>query len=66
MILIFNGSQFNTEYLGGVEDEVFEMEVRVVSLLGINFTSNNKLETGLDYRTTRSSLTPLFTTFGLL
>jgi len=43
--------RFNNEYLGSVEENAFDLEVRVVPLLGINLTSNNKLETGLDYRT---------------
>lgn len=43
--------RFNNEYLGSIEDRVFDMEIRVVPLLGINVTNNNKLEAGLDYRT---------------
>lgn len=43
--------RFNNEYLGSMEDNAFDLEVRVVPLLGINLTNNNKLETGLDYRT---------------
>lgn len=43
--------RFNNEYLGSLEDSTFDLEVRIVPLLGINVTNNNKLEAGLDYRT---------------
>ena len=42
--------KINNEYLGSLEDEETDLEIRFVPLLGYEFTDNNKLEAGLDYR----------------
>lgn len=44
----------STEYLSQLQDNIVEHEVRLIPVLGYDFTDNNKLEAGLDYR--RSSL----------
>lgn len=42
--------KFTNEYLQEIEDKKYGFEARLASLLGYNFTDNNKLESGLDYR----------------
>lgn len=42
--------KITNEYLGSLEDGTSDLEIRLVSLLGYEFTDNNKLEGGLDYR----------------
>ena len=40
----------NSEYLNALEDATYDLEVRLVPLLGYTFTPRHKLEIGLDYR----------------
>jgi hypothetical protein len=42
--------KINHEYLGLLQDQNFDLEVRLVPFLGYKFTDRNKLEVGLDYR----------------
>ena len=43
--------KFSNEYLLSFQDSETDLEIRVIPLLGYEFTDNNKLEWGLDYRT---------------
>jgi hypothetical protein len=42
--------KFSNEYLYSLQDKESDLEVRIIPLLGYEFTDNNKLEWGLDYR----------------
>jgi Protein of unknown function (DUF2490) len=42
--------KLNNEYLNSFEGESYDLELRLVPMLGYGFTENNKLELGLDYR----------------
>ena len=42
--------KLNHEYLTALESKDLSMEIRMVPMLGLLLTDNNKLETGLDYR----------------
>lgn len=42
--------KINNEYLNVFQNKDYDLELRLVPLLGYNFNDNNKLETGLDYR----------------
>jgi len=42
--------KFNNEYLNAWQDSVYDLEIRLVPLLGYNLINNNKIEMGLDYR----------------
>lgn len=51
--------KIGNEYLPKLQAAVGSMEIRVLPVLGINFTDTNKLEIGIDYRLDRFS-TPGF------
>ena len=40
----------NTEYLNAIQSKVYDIELRLVPLLGYVFTDANKIEFGMDYR----------------
>lgn len=40
----------NNEYLNSFQDTSYDLEIRVVPLLGYEFSDKHKLESGLDYR----------------
>ncbi|WP_459210784.1 DUF2490 domain-containing protein [Aquimarina rhabdastrellae] len=40
----------NNEYLNAFEGDEYDLELRLVPLLGYVFSDNNKIETGIDYR----------------
>lgn len=42
--------KINNEYVGSLEATTYDLEVRVVPMLGYVFKNKNKLEVGLDYR----------------
>lgn len=42
--------KINNEYLNIFQNKEYDLELRLVPLLGYNFNDNNKLESGLDYR----------------
>ena len=42
--------KLNNEYLGAFQGEDFDVEIRIVPVLGFAFNDDNKLEWGLDYR----------------
>lgn len=42
--------KFNNEYLNSWQDADYDLEIRLVPLLGYNLKNNNKIEMGLDYR----------------
>ncbi len=42
--------KINHEYLNSLEEGNYDLEIRLVPLLGYSFTDKHKLETGLDYR----------------
>ena len=42
--------KFNNEYLNSWQDYGYDLEIRLVPLLGYNLKSTNKIEMGLDYR----------------
>jgi hypothetical protein len=42
--------KINNEYLNSFQARVFDLEIRIVPLLGYDFTDKLRLETGLDYR----------------
>lgn len=42
--------KINHEYLNSLEDGQYDLELRLVPLLGYSFTDKHKIETGLDYR----------------
>ena len=42
--------KINNEYLNLLEDQTYNLEFRVVPLVGFKFSDKNKLESGLDYR----------------
>ncbi len=42
--------KLNHEYLMALESNDFSLEIRMVPMIGLFLTDNNKLETGLDYR----------------
>lgn len=42
--------KLNHEYLGILQGGAFDLEIRAVGVLGLNFSDRNKLEIGLDYR----------------
>lgn len=42
--------KINNEYLNSFQGKTYDLELRLVPLLGYEFTDNNKLEFGLDYR----------------
>ena len=42
--------KINNEYLNAFEADNYDLEIRLVPVLGYKITDNNKLETGLDYR----------------
>lgn len=42
--------KLNHEHLHGFQDGIYELEFRIIPLLGFVFSDNNKLEFGLDYR----------------
>jgi len=42
--------KLNNEYLNSWQDGEYDLEIRLVPLAGFEFTDNNKLEFGLDYR----------------
>lgn len=42
--------KFNNEYLNSWQESEPDLEIRLVPLAGFEFTDNNKLEFGLDYR----------------
>jgi hypothetical protein len=42
--------KINNEYLNVFQNKDYDLELRLVPLLGYNFNDNNKLECGLDYR----------------
>jgi len=42
--------KFNNEYLNAFYEDDYDLEIRIVPLAGYEFTDNNKLEFGLDYR----------------
>ncbi len=45
-------SKFSNEFLGSIQSKLPGYENRIVPTIGYAFTDNNKLEWGLDYRTT--------------
>ena len=40
----------NNEYLNSIQESEYDLEIRLVPLLGFDFTDSFKIETGLDYR----------------
>lgn len=42
--------KINHEYLNAFQDTDYDLEIRLIPLLGYVFSDNNKLEAGLDYR----------------
>lgn len=42
--------KFNNEYLNSWKDSEYDLEIRVVPLIGYNFKNNDQIEMGLDYR----------------
>lgn len=42
--------RFNNEYLGTVQDEKGNLEIRAAATLGYNISAKNQFEVGLDYR----------------
>ncbi len=42
--------KLNNEYLNGFQGEEYDLEIRIVPVIGYKFSDSNKLETGLDYR----------------
>ena len=42
--------KLNHEYLNSLESDIYDLEIRALPLLGYEFTDNNKVEIGLDYR----------------
>lgn len=42
--------KINNEYLNIIQSNRYDLEIRLVPLLGYRFTNKNKLECGLDYR----------------
>jgi hypothetical protein len=43
-------AKISNEYLNALQEGDYDLEVRLVSLLGFAFNDNNKLEGGIDYR----------------
>lgn len=43
--------KINNEYLNSFQSSYYDLEIRIVPLIGYVFTDNNKLEVGIDYRT---------------
>lgn len=42
--------KISNEYLNSLQDGIYDLEIRLIPLLGYQFTDNNKLEIGPDYR----------------
>ena len=42
--------KINHEYVNAVQDTNYDLEIRLIPLLGYTFSDTNKLESGLDYR----------------
>lgn len=42
--------RLNNEYLNSLQDSQYDLEIRIVPLLGYSLSAKNKLEMGLDYR----------------
>lgn len=42
--------KINNEYLNSIQESEYDLEIRLVPLLGYDFTDSFKIETGLDYR----------------
>lgn len=42
--------KFNNEYINSWQDEDYDLEIRIVPLLGYNLKNKDKIELGLDYR----------------
>jgi len=42
--------KFSNEYLGSLQDQIGNLEIRGLASLGYNISDNNQLETGIDYR----------------
>lgn len=42
--------KLNNEYLNSIQEAVYDLEVRMIPLIGYNITDTNKLEFGIDYR----------------
>lgn len=42
--------KINNEYLNSLQGKTYDLEIRVVPLLGFGFTDSNKIELGIDYR----------------
>jgi len=42
--------KINNEYLNSFQDADYDLEIRLVPLLGYDINNNNKIELGLDYR----------------
>ncbi len=43
-------AKISNEYLNSLQDKSYDLEIRLIPLLGYQFTDNNKLEFGPDYR----------------
>lgn len=42
--------KLNNEYINSFQDAAYDLEIRLVPLLGYDLADNNKIEMGLDYR----------------
>lgn len=42
--------KINNEYLNSFQSDAYDLEIRLVPLLGYEFSDKNKVESGLDYR----------------
>lgn len=42
--------KFNNEFLNSINNKNYDLEIRLVPLLGYDITDNNRVEVGLDYR----------------
>jgi len=42
--------KINNEYLNSIKENKYDLELRLVPLLGYAVNQNNKLEVGMDYR----------------
>jgi len=38
------------EYLGSIENSIYDMEIRLIPMIGYSLAENHKIEIGLDYR----------------
>lgn len=55
--------KFNNEYLGSIEGKEWDLEVRLVPVLGYAVNDDNKIEFGLDYRMDSFLAGPSHSTF---